>query len=283
MRDIAAGELDAAELAGLVSPSLFGDRRVVVIRSGQDARTDLVSALTAYVADPSDTVALVLVHSGGGRSKALLKTFRDAGATEVACARLTRAEERIEFIRAEVARAGGRIAPPAAAALLDSVGTDLRELATVCSQLVFDTGGEIGLDSVQRYHRGRAEVTGFAVADRAVVGDVVGALETLRWALSVGVAHVLVADALADGVRSVARVATSGRGNPYALANVLGMPPWKIKRAQSQARGWSEPGLREALAIVAAVNADVKGVAADPSYALEQAIRKLAAARRIRT
>lgn len=282
MRDIAASELDAAELAGLVSPSLFGDRRVVVIRGGQDARTDLVATLTAYVADPSDTVTMVLVHSGGGRSKALLKIFREAAATEIECARLTRAEERIEFIRAEVAQAGGRIAPPAAAALLDSVGTDLRELATVCSQLVFDTGGDISLDAVQRYHRGRAEVTGFAVADRAVVGDVVGALETLRWALSVGVAHVLVADALADGIRSVARVATSGRGNPYALASALGMPPWKIKRAQSQARGWSEAGLRQALTVVAAVNADVKGVAADPSYALEQAIRKLAAARRIR-
>ena len=137
-----------------------------------------------------------------------------------------------------------------------------------------------------RYHRGRAEVTGFAVADRAVVGDVPGALEALRWALAVGVAHVLVADALADGVRSIARVSSAGRGNPYALASSLGMPPWKVKRAQSQARGWSATGLAGPSQTVAALNADVKGVAADPSYALEAAIRDLAAARarrRLRT
>jgi DNA polymerase-3 subunit delta len=137
---------------------------------------------------------------------------------------------------------------------------------------------------VTRYYRGRAEVTGFAVADRAVIGDVAGALEALRWALAVGVAHVLVADALADGVRSVARVSSApGRANPYTLATSLGMPPWKVKRAQSQARGWTEPGLAEAMRVVAALNAGVKGVAADPAYALEAAIQDIAAARRRRT
>jgi DNA polymerase-3 subunit delta len=112
----------------------------------------------------------------------------------------------------------------------------------VCGQLVADTGGRIDADTVARYHRGRAEVSGFTVADRAVLGDVPGALEALRWALAIGVAHVLVADALADGIRTIARVTGAGRGDAYQLAGTLGMPPWKVKRAQSQARGWSEPG-----------------------------------------
>jgi DNA polymerase-3 subunit delta len=197
----------------------------------------------------------------------------------VECAKLTRAEERLAFVRAEVVRVGGSITPEAVAVLLDAVGNDLRELSTACSQLVADTGGRIDGAAVTRYHRGRAEVTGFAVADRAVVGDVPGALEALRWALAVGVAHVLVADALADGVRSIARVSAAGRGNPYTMAGQLGMPPWKIKRAQSQARGWSETGLSRAMHVVAELNAGVKGVAADPSYALEAAIREVAAAR----
>ena len=205
--------------------------------------------------------------------------MRDAGAALVECAKLTRAEERLAFVRAEVTRLAGSITAEAAAVLLDAVGNDLRELATACSQLVADTGGRIDAAAVTRYHRGRAEVTGFAVADRAVVGDVPGALEALRWALAVGVAHVLVADALADGVRSIARVSSAGRSNPYALAGALGMPPWKVKRAQSQSRGWTEPGLSRAMRLVADLNAGVKGVAADPSYALEAAIRELATAR----
>jgi DNA polymerase-3 subunit delta len=165
------------------------------------------------------------------------------------------------------------------AALLDAVGSDLRELAAVSAQLVSDSGGDVDIDLVRAYHRGRAEVSGFAVSDLAVVGRSGPALEALRFALSVGVPHVVIADALADGVRSVARVASAGGGDQYALAKQLGMPPWKVKRAGSQARGWSEAGLREALGIVATLNADVKGAAADPAFALELAVRRIGTAR----
>lgn len=279
VRDLAAGEVTAGDLYDLLSPALFGGRRVVVLRGAHEAKADVVEALRAYVADPTDEVVLVVVHPGGARGKVLVDAVRKAGAVVVECLKVTRAEERQAFVRAEVARVGGAITAGAVAVLIDAVGNDLRELSTACVQLVADTGGRVDADAVHRYHRGRAEVTGFAVADRAVVGDVPGALEALRWALAVGVAHVLVADALADGVRSIARVSSAGRGNPYAMASALGMPPWKVKRAQSQARGWTPAGLSLAMRTVADLNAEVKGVAADPSYALEAAIQRLAVAR----
>jgi DNA polymerase-3 subunit delta len=205
----------------------------------------------------------------------LLDTARRAKALEIGAAKLTRPDERADFVRNEIRRSGGRIAPDAVGVLLDAVGSDLRELAAVAAQLVSDSGGEVSIDLVRAYHRGRAEVSGFAVSDLAVVGRSGPALEALRFALSVGVPHVVVADAIADGVRTVARVASAGRGDPYALAKTLGMPPWKVKRASGQARGWSERGLRWALMIVAELNADVKGVAADPGYALERAVRRI--------
>ena len=105
-----------------------------------------------------------------------------------------------------------------------------------------------------------------------------GALETLRWAMQLGVPHVLVADALADAVRTVARVAGMGRANPNQLAAELGMPPWKVRKAIGQSRGWQPAGLAAAMQVVAQVNADVKGVAADADYALEHAVLRLAAA-----
>jgi DNA polymerase-3 subunit delta len=279
VRELTAAEIEPGVIYDLLSPSLFAERRVIVVQRAHEARADIANVLTAYAKDPDDSITLVVLHAGGNRGKALLTAFRSAKADELECKALRGAGERVEFIRAEVTRAGGTISPPAAAALLDAVGNDLRELAAACSQLASDSGGHVDADAVARYHRGRAEVTGFAVADRAVLGDVPGALETLRWALSVGVAHVLVADALADGVRTIARVTSAGGGNPYSLASSLGMPPWKVKRAQSQARGWSDAGLTAALSAVADANADVKGVAPDPGYALEQAIRRVGAAR----
>lgn len=279
VRERSGAELSASELTGLVSPSLFGGSRLVVIRAAQDLKTAAAEAIAALMQQPAAETTLVLQHASGAKGKAMLGAIRKAKPHEIECTRLTRADERVRFIRGEVRRAGGSITPDAAALVLDAVGSDLRELAIATAQLVGDSGGRIDAQIVAAYHRGRAEVTGFAVADRAVVGDVAGALETLRWALSIGVPHVVIADALADGVRSVARLAGTGQSHAYELAQQLGMPPWKVKRAQSQARGWSDEGLRRALIVVAELNADVKGAAADPSYAIERAIGQLRAAR----
>ncbi len=274
------GEIDGPELHEMLSPSLFGEARLLVVRNAQDLRTAAWGVLQPYVVAPSEGTVIALQHAGGAKGKAILQAVRKLKPLEISCAKLARAEERADFVRSEVRRAGGTISADALAALLDAIGSDLRELAAVSAQLVSDSGGRVDVDFVRAYHRGRAEVTGFAVSDLAVGGKAAGALETLRFALSVGVPHVVIADAMADGVRTVARVAGAGRVDPYALAPRLGMPPWKVKKASSQARGWTEAGIREALAVVAELNADVKGAAVDPDYALERAVRRIAAARR---
>ena len=279
VHEFAAATLVPGELTESLSPSLFGDRRVIVIWDGQDAKKELVAAVLAYARDPDQDVSLVVTYAGGAKGKAFADGLRDAGATVISAARLTRHRERIEFVRNEVRRLGGKCPEDAAEALLAAVGNDLRELAAACSQLMADTDSKITAESVARYYRGRAEVSGFTVADAAMVGDVPGALEALRWALHVGVDPVPIADAIADGVRTVARVASAGRGNAYQLASTLGMPAWKIERAQRQARGWTAEALVEAMRAAAVCNAEVKGASNDRGYALERAVVAVAAAR----
>lgn len=279
VRDYEASAVSPGEIAEMLSPSLFGGRRVLILRAGQDARKDLVTALLAYVKNPDPEVHLVVAHAGGAKGKAFADGLRAAGATVIPAAKLKGERERIAFVRDEFRRGGGRCADDAAAALVAAVGNDLRELASACAQLIADTDGRIGADTVARYYRGRAEVTGFTVADAAMVGDVPGALEALRWALHVGVDPVPIADALADGVRTVARVNSAGRGSAYQLASSLGMPAWKIEPAQRRGRGWTPEGLVDAMQAAAECNAAVKGGADDRGYALERAVFAIAAAR----
>ncbi|MFC0099101.1 DNA polymerase III subunit delta [Micromonospora marina] len=279
VREYQAGTLTVGEIAEMLSPSLFGGRRVLVLRSGQDARKDLSTALLGYAKNPDPDVQLVVLHLGGAKGKAFADGLRAAGATVVPAVKLKGDRERSAFVRDEIRRHGGKCTPDAADALVAAVGNDMRELAAACSQLVADTDGRIGADTVARYYRGRAEVTGFTVADATMVGDVPGALEALRWALHVGVDPVPIADALADGVRTVARVAAAGRGNAFQLAKTLGMPAWKIEKAQVRARGWTPEGLVEAMRVAAECNAAVKGGADDRAYALERAVFSVAAAR----
>jgi DNA polymerase III subunit delta len=278
LRRFRAPESTQADLAAALSPSLFAEARVIVLEGAHEAGKDASTAILDHATAPGEGVTVVVLHAGGARNKALADALRKAGAQIARCEKL-RADERADFVRGEVRRARGKITPEAVGVLIEAVGTDLRELAASAGQLVADTGGSVDADAVRRYHRGRAEATGFAVADKVVAGDRVGALEALRWALVLGVPPVLVADALADAVRTLAKVGAAGRGDPNRLAGVLGMPPWKIRKAQSQVRGWHPDAIAAATAVASQVNADVKGAAPDVGYALERAVMRMCAAR----
>jgi DNA polymerase III subunit delta len=272
VHDVAAADLSAADLLELTSPSLFGEARIVVVRSAQDATKELAAAVVSLAESADDSIGLVLAHAGGAKGKALLESLKGAGARVVDIPRIRTPRDREQFVTDEVAAAGGAIDRDAAADLVASIGTDLRELATACTQLVADCGQRVHADHVAAYYRGRAESTGFAVADRAVEGDVAAALETLRWAFATGVDPVLISAALASNLRTLGLVASAGRGSPDALAGQLGMPAWKIRRAQGWLKRWHPEALADAVAAVAAADAGIKGAGDDAAYAAERAV-----------
>ncbi|MFD1939107.1 DNA polymerase III subunit delta [Nonomuraea mangrovi] len=277
VHDLVGGKVEPGELTRLTSPSLFGDRSVVVIRSAQDLSKETIAEVVGYAKNPADDTVLVLVHPGGVKGKALIDGIKKTRADVVTVSKLTKPAERLDFVKGEIKRAGRTITGEAAQALLDAVGNDLRELAAACSQLAFDTEGKsIDLNAVARYHKGRAEVSGFTVADSAVEGRLADALEQVRWALGTGVAPVLLVSALARSLRSLAKVSGAGRN---VQAAQLGMAPWQINNAKRQLRGWGPEGLSAALMAVAAADEQVKGGGADPAYALEHAIQTIVASR----
>lgn len=280
-QEVEAASADLSLLVDLASPSLFGGLRVVVVRGAQDLAEPVRDALAAWVGDPAPDVVLVVAHSGVTKGKRLLDALRAAGADVRPCVRLTKAGERAELVQAEVRAAGRSITAGACRALVEAVGGDLRELVSAVSQLIADSGGSSLIDEevVARSHRGRAETTGFQVADAAIAGDAPAALALLRAGLGTGTADLLVVSALASGVRDLARVRGAGGGAPGALARQLGMPPWKVEKAQRAARGWTDDGLAEALLAVAVADEDVKGAAVDSAYALERAVLTVAGAR----
>ena len=270
-----AGEVSTSELAELLSPSLFADERVVVLEAAGEAGKDASALIVSSAADLPPGTQLVVVHSGGGRAKAMADQLKKLGAQVHACAKIAKAGERADFVRREFRALKVKVDDDTVSAILDAVGSDIRELAAVCSQLVADTDGTVDAAAVRQYHQGRAEVKGFDIADKAVLGDVPGAAEALRWAMLSGEPHVVLADALAEAVHTIARVGPL-QGDPYRLAGELGMPPWRVQKAQKQSRRWSRDRVAEALRVVASLNADVKGAAADADYALEAAVRKVA-------
>jgi DNA polymerase III subunit delta len=276
VHDVEAGALAPGELATLTSPSLFGGGSIVIARNAQHAGKEVATELAAYAKSPAPDAVLVVTHAGGAKGKALVTDLTKAGARVTECPKLTRLSERTEFVRGEFRRAGRQADEGAVRALLDAVGGDLRELASAAGQLASDTEGRISAAVVATYYRGRAEATGFSVADHAVEGRLNEALEQLRWALATGTSPVLINSALAQGVRLLGRVGAAGRGaSAAALAAEVGAPPWKIDRVRQQLRGWHPDGVARALRAVAEADAQVKGDSVSADYALERAVRRI--------
>jgi len=280
IRHVQAAGLRPGELAALTAPSLFGGGCVIVVHGTADAAKNVADEITSLAADPPPETVLVLTHAGGAKGKALLAALGKRGARMIECPKVTRMGERMQFIRGEFRQAGRTIEESGVRALLDALGNDLRELAAACAQLAADTTGVVDQAVVARYYRGRAEASGFTVADRAVEGRLGEALELLRWALAVGVSPVLITSGLAQGVRLLGRVGSAPKGqSDAAVAAEAGMPPWKVDRVRQQLRGWTPEGVARAVAVVARADAQVKGEGTSAGYALEVAIRDIVACR----
>lgn len=276
---VEAGRLDPGRLAEMTGASLFSTRRAAVLTDLAQLPADLASPLLEVVQAGLPDLALVLVHGGGQKGKGLLDKVKAAGAVVVECPSV-KLWELPQFVAAEVRQARGSIDAGAAQALVDAVGSDLRALAAAAAQLVADTEGHVTGEDVRRYFGGRSEVTSFAVSDALLAGRVGPAMEQLRWALTTGVAPVLVTSALASGIRGLGRLLGSGAAQrDVDLAREIGVPPWKLKSMRAQARGWDAAGLATALRAVAVADAEVKGAADDAGFALESALLKVAAAR----
>ena len=273
-----AAAYEHGQLELVASPSLFGERRCVVV-DGAEAMTDaLLDDALVYLRAVPDDVWLVVRHNGGTRGKKLLDAIGQGGFPVVACEPVKRDAEKADFVRADFRRAGRRIDPDAVQALVEAVGADLRELGAATSQLVADTSGTVSSDVVLRYYGGRVEATGFKVADAAVAGHAGEAVALLRHAVATGTGPVPVVAALAMKLRTLAKVAAT-RGRSGVSAGELGLAPWQIDRARRDLDGWTPEGLASAITAVAAADAEVKGLGRDPVFAVERAVLRVAAAR----
>ena len=268
-----AGDVSEGEIAMATSPSLFAEDRVVVVKHAELAGKEPTEILLKACVDPAPGITLVIEHTGGGRQKAMVAKFSKAA--EVHKADPLKDNERRSWLMEEFRRHGARPTPDVAAAVLESVGSDLRELASAVSQLVSDTEGELTVESVRAYYVGVAEVAGFDIADQAVAGRADRALASTRRALQLGTSPVSISAALARKVGDIAKL-HGARGNPDQLARTVGMHPYVAKKTMQVARQWSGDAVSHAVIIVADLDAEVKGQGGDPQFALENAVRRIA-------
>ncbi len=272
---INAAAYEAGSLLMQVSPSLFGESKLIEVEAVESMNDAFLADALAYLGHLEPDAVLVLRHGGGVRGKKLLDAIKKGGWPVVDCQPLKKDADKVAFVASEFKAAGRRIEQDAVQALVNAVGANLSELAAACSQLIADAGTTVTTDIVDRYYGGRIEATAFKVADAAMAGNGPLALSTLRHALATGADPVPLVAALAAKLRTVARVAGAS-GSSAQIAADLGMQPWLVEQAQREVRRWTPEGLVRSIQATAEADAQVKGLSRDPVYAVEHAVTVIA-------
>jgi len=272
---LSAETLELGQITDALAPSLFGDARLIVIKGIQDLAAELGDEIANYLEDPDEGVHLILWHKGGVKGKALVEKIKKIKPILIAADVIKKESDKADFVRSEFLRLGRKITGEGVQAIVDALGSDMRELSSVCSQLSADVVGTAAISEsdVAKFQQGRVETTGFDVADAVLEGKTDLALVTLRQALESGVDPVMIISALAGSLRAVAKVSGVNRSvKSFELAGPLGLSPWQIDKARRQLAGWTPGTLSSAVIALSQADADIKGAASDPIYALERAV-----------
>ena len=139
------------DIADALSPSLFSEKRVLIIRDLQDLLMEVQDEVTRYLDDMDPTITVVFIHKGGVKGKALLDTIKKTKPEIITCEPLKKESEKQDFVKNMMLDLGRKITPSAVAALVSAVGNELRELSAACSQIASDTTGVIDESMIDKY------------------------------------------------------------------------------------------------------------------------------------
>jgi DNA polymerase-3 subunit delta len=272
--------LELGRYGEAVAPSLFADKRVVVIKDLQDVISEVQEEIESLFDQIDSNLHLIFIHRGGVKGKGLLDKIKKRKPEIVTCEPIKRASDKEEFVRQEFSRHGRKISSSAVTALVDATGSDMRELAAACSQISFDTNAGkaiIDEDDIARYYQGKIEATGFDVADATLAGNPTAALIALRNAIDSGTDPIMIVSALTSSIRTLAKVSGAPRNaNAFQLAGSLGLAPWQIDKARRQLSQWSPALIAFSVQELSKADVAIKGAEADPLYALERSVVSIA-------
>jgi DNA polymerase III subunit delta len=268
--EIEPGDAQAL-LYAIDTPSLFGSGRFVVVRDAQDLPAEAQASLASWLKDPSPGIVLALVASGAGATK-LTKLF--------AADAIVKADAVLPWKAAEwvVGRAKSRrrkITGEAAAALVEAVGSEPRDLAPAIERLLETTTGAIEASDVHEQFQG-VESRIYQFVDAVFDRDLPGAMKRLRGLVSAGENAIGMVAALARQLRTIATVSGGDRRPAGVIAKELGLrSEGAVRRAQRQARNFSPAELRLAYRSLADADVALKSEEEDP-LVLELAVGAIA-------
>ena len=268
---------ETERLPELRTASLFGGRKVVVLRGAEGLAGTLKTEVEGYLEDPSDEAVLVLAATGTGRIKKIARLADEHGERSKVSIPADWDDRGWDRLVGEEFRLLGRSADASAiAAIRSRAGNDAAAIASKVAQVVAATpeGASVSADDVEAVVEGHGRQSAFAIADAVTDRDPATALVALRGALEGGEAPLAIVGALTYRFRQLLQ-ARAG-----ATAKEVGTSPNNHRRLRGIATSNFGPGeLAWCHDLIARTDVDLKGSELPDELVLERAVIELATRR----
>ena len=259
--EVDAAEWQGGELQDFATPSLFGERRALLITDARSLSKEATAELVAYLAAPDPDSPLVICCQTAERGKppvGLERAVKPVG--EVRELKIVRKDLEPWLIQ----RARSKeidLAPPGARALVETLGEDPAELASALEQLASAFPGEkLTPALVARQFRGLGEQKVWDLCDRMFERDAARAIRSLRSLLEARGEPLMILGSVAARIRELIRVKSlPDRMKPEEARAATGMRfDWQIRRSREQARRFTMAELVAIHARIAQADRELK-------------------------
>jgi DNA polymerase III subunit delta len=237
--EVDGAEWQGGELGDLATPSLFGERRALLVTDAKALDAAAVAALKTYVAAPDPDAPLILLARVGERSKVpatLSKVVDPVGS--VVEVRVQR-KELAGWVARRAKAKGLALATDGLNALIETLGEEPSALEQALDQLGSAFAGQtLDAATVRRQFRGLGEQHVWDLCDKAFARDLPGAMRSLRTLLEAGGEGLPILGGISSRLRDLIRVrALPERTPPAEVARAAGLRfEWQARRYREQAR-----------------------------------------------
>jgi DNA polymerase III subunit delta len=241
--EVEAAEWQGGELSDLATPSLFGERRALLVNDARSLTAEALAEIASYLAgDPDPDAPLIIccqVAERGRPPAGLEKAVRPVGAvTQVAIPR----KDLEMWLVQRAKRQDLALSPPAARALVDALGDDAGRLVAALDQMASAFSGmTITPQLVSEQFRGLGEQKVWDLCDKAFTKDLPGAVRSLRSIEDAGDEPLMVLGGIAARLRDLIRVRSLPDKLPLnQVAKAAGLRyDWQARRYRQQAANFS--------------------------------------------
>jgi DNA polymerase-3 subunit delta len=246
LTDVQAFEVEAADWQGgetgdLATPSLFGDRRALLVNDCRSLPDHALAELKHYLAAPEPSATLILVAQVADRGKppaALLKVVEPVG--EVRNVAVPR-KDLPGWVAARAKAKDIQLAPDGAKALVDALAEPAAIVQALDQLASAFPDQRITRAEVASQFRGLGEQKVWDLCDRAFSRDLPGAMRSLRALLDARDDPLMILGGIASRLRDLIKVrAAPANLSPAELARRVGLRfDWQARRYREQASRFS--------------------------------------------